>query len=106
MSSLNHAKSQQKEHKIMCVVDICEGYCCKHIFESMAKKLRKHVELTPNSDGTFTCIHSDKEKGTCLIYKERPLVCRQWFCESALLGYMQNASKYFKNPIVNEYAKR
>jgi Fe-S-cluster containining protein len=83
--------------KIMCVIEICKGYCCEHIDFEMAKKLRKYVGMIENPDGSFRCKVHDKRNGKCLIYEDRPLICKQWFCDSALRGFMENASKYIKD---------
>ena len=89
-------------HKIMCVVDICKGYCCKNIDDKMAKKMQRFVKMKQNSDGNYTCEYSDEKTGKCLNYKNRPKICRRWWCESALFGYMQKASIHLENPVVSK----
>lgn len=44
------------------------GLCCM--------RLDKHEETAYLHNGDGICIHLDREKKTCKIYEERPMICR------------------------------
>jgi len=90
-----------QENNPICVVEICKGFCCNHISEGFAKMLTKFVTLVPNNEGELKCINV-ADDGKCMIYKNRPLACKLFFCESAEKGYMRKAMRHIDNPTISE----
>jgi len=81
-------KTQQLNCK-NCKKKCCEGYLCVTVTNdgiillplSRRKMTIDGIPLERVTDRIWRCTHFDTKTGKCGIYKRRPLVCKEWYCE-------------------------
>lgn len=80
----------QVETKIDCEkrIHICRGACCALTYPLALQDIQEGIRwslgnpfLNARGDDSY-CVHWDKKTSRCSIYKQRPLVCRQYDCRN------------------------
>lgn len=90
MSSDFHRLQENWKVGQLCLIDICQGYCCEHISYVVKKNLEMlGLKFELNDEGEFRCNSHDKVTGLCKKYENRPSYCKNFFCPSVTRGFVR-----------------